>query len=172
MRMLLAATAALALAACGGSETANTTAATDATGDMMAADNMMTNDMAMTNMAAGAGAVTVTVNGVTANGGPVLVALQTESQFAQQAGAYTATVQPTATSVTATFQGVSPGSYAAAAVQDTDGNGSFTIGETGPTEPFGFSGTAQTGAPTFGPASFPVTETGGTASVTLSGGAG
>lgn len=173
MRMLFAATAALALTACGGQST-DTAATNDMamTNDMAAMDNtMMANDMAAMNTTGGAGAVTVTVNGVRANGGPVLVALQTEADFAKQAGTYTTTVQPTGTSVTATIQGVSPGSYAAAVVQDTDQNGSFTIGETGPTEPFGFSGTAQTGAPTFGPAAFQVAETGGTATVTLSGGA-
>ena len=57
MRMFLAASAALALAACGGqsTETANTSAAGTDTA-MMDNGSMMTNDMAMTNTAGGAGA--------------------------------------------------------------------------------------------------------------------
>jgi uncharacterized protein (DUF2141 family) len=168
MRLTIVA-AALLLSACG-SQTAETN------------DEVLTDDPAMTapasnmdmgaNMAAAgsAGAVTVNVSGVRANGGPVLVALQREGDFAKQAAAYTAKVDPTGTSVTATISGVTPGSYAAAVVQDTNNDGTFTIGETGPTEPFGFSGSNQSGAPTFGPAAFDVAETGGSASVTLSGG--
>jgi uncharacterized protein (DUF2141 family) len=140
---------------------------------MAAVDNMITDDgmnagMAG-NMASGGAVVTVTVDGVRANGGPVLVALQSEGEFAKSAGTYTTKVEPTGTSVTATLSGVPAGRYAAAVVQDTDRNGSFTIGDTGPTEPFGFSGTVQTGAPTFGPAAFDVGATGGSASVTLKG---
>lgn len=172
MRGILVLASALALTACGGATT--DTANTAVTNDLAAMDNMLVDDgmgnAGMTgNMAAGAATVTVTVNGVTPNGGPVLVALQGEGDFAKQAAAYSAKVDPTATTVTATISGVAPGSYAAAVVQDTNKDGSFTLGETGPTEPFGFSGTAQKGAPTFGPASFEVADSGGTATVTLKG---
>lgn len=174
MRNLLLAASLLGLAACGSNTT--TTAANDAVvaNDMAAVDNMIADDgmnAGMTgNMAAAGGAVvTVTVDGVRANGGPVLVALQSESEFAKSAGTYSTKVEPTGTSVTATLSGVPAGRYAAAVVQDTDRNGSFTIGDTGPTEPYGFSGTAQAGAPTFGPAAFDVGATGGSASVTLKG---
>lgn len=167
MKMLLPIAAAFALTACG-SPAANDTATTLDTnvtemGSMDgAANNMMAAPMG------GAGAVTVTVNGVAANGGPVLVALQDSSNFAQAAASYSATVQPTGTSVTATIQGVAPGSYAAAVVQDTNGDGTLTLGDTGPTESWGLSGTAQTtGAPTFEPAAFQVAEAGGEATVTL-----
>lgn len=176
MRMLLPIAAAFALAACG-SQATNDTVATDANATGMATtepmdmsgNNMMMNDMAGANaMAAGGGAVTVTVNGVRANGGPVLVALQNSGNFLQAAGAYTTTAQPTGTSVTATIQGVAPGRYAAAAVQDTDGDGTATIGAQGPSEPWGLSGTPQTtGAPTFEPAAFEVAASGGEATVTL-----
>lgn len=170
MRLFLVAASLLALTACGGAdETANTAAIDDlATVDNMLIDDGMNAPMAG-NMAAGAGTVTVTINGVTPNGGPVLVALQGENDFAKQAAAYSAKVDPTAATVTATISGVAPGSYAAAVVQDSNNDGTFTIGETGPAEPFGFSGTAQSGAPTFGPASFQVVESGGTATVTLKG---
>lgn len=160
--------AALLLSACG-SQPAETN--NEILTDETAMNDPATNLGMGTNMAAGgAGTVTVNVSGVRANGGPVLVALQREGDFAKQAAAYTAKVDPTGTSVTATISGVTPGSYAAAVVQDTNNDGTFTIGETGPTEPFGFSGSGQSGAPTFGPAAFDVAENGGSATVTLSGG--
>lgn len=121
-------------------------------------------------MANSAGTVTVTVNGARANGGPVLVALQSPAEFARAAGRFAQTAQASASSVTVTFTGVPAGTYAAAAVQDTDGNGTFTIGQTGPTEPWGLSGAPQSGPPAFGPASFTTDAAGGTAAVTLSGG--
>ncbi|WP_300973206.1 DUF2141 domain-containing protein [Sphingomonas sp. LHG3406-1] len=173
MRTFLVAASMLALAACGGSTDTSNTAVTN---DIAAVDTMITDDGMgnMTgntagNMAMGSGTVTVTINGVTPNGGPVLVALQGEGDFAKQAAAYSTRVDPTAATVTATISGVAPGSYAAAVVQDSNSDGTFTIGETGPAEPFGFSGSAQSGAPTFGPASFNVAESGGSATVTLKG---
>lgn len=147
--------AALLLSACG-SNTAETNDAvlTDTDAPM---DNMASTDPAMAgNMAGAAGTVRVNVSGVRANGGPVLVALQREDGFAKQDAAYTAKVDPTGTAVSATIIRVTPGSYAAAVVQDTNNDGTFTIGETGPTEPFGFSGSPQPGAPAFGPAAFDV----------------
>jgi uncharacterized protein (DUF2141 family) len=173
MRSLFIAASLLALTACGGTTTDTAANDTLATNDIAAVDSMIANDGmdgAMAgNMASSGAAVTVTVEGVTANGGPVLVALQSEGEFGKSAGTYTTKVEPTGTSVTATLPGVPAGRYAAAVVQDTDKNGSFTIGKTGPTEPYGFSGTAQTGAPAFGPAAFDVAATGGTATVTLKG---
>ena len=173
MRSLFLAASILTLAACGGTTT--DTAANDAVvaNDIAAVDNMIADDGMNTamagNRAASGAVVTVTVNGVTANSGPVLVALQSESEFGKSAGSYTTTVEPTGTSVTATLSGVPAGRYAAAVVQDTNRDGTFTIGATGPTEPYGFSGTAQSGAPAFGPAAFDVAATGATASVTLKG---
>lgn len=172
MKMLFPLIAAAALSACGSNTTENTGFAANDTAAMNTGDmNAMgaTNDMAMA-PAGGAGAVTVTVNGVAPNGGPVLVALQDSAGFAKAAGAYTSSVDPTSATVTATFQGVTPGSYAAAVVQDTNKDGTLTLGDTGPSEPWGFSGTPQTGAPTFAPASFEVADTGGAATVTLAGG--
>lgn len=113
------------------------------------------------------GTVTVTVSGVVANGGPVLVALQDNATFAQAAATYSTTVTPTGRTVTATIRGVAPGRYAAAVVQDINKDGTLTLGETGPTEPYGFSGRAQKGAPTFQPASFQVNSRGGSARVAL-----
>lgn len=171
MRSLFIAASLLALTACGGTDTTATNTAV--VNDLATIDNMIADDgmggNALGNMAGG-GAVTGTVSGVTPNGGPVLVALQPEGDFAKSAAAYTAKVDPTASTVTASIPGVAPGAYAAAVVQDTNKDGTFTIGDTGPTEPFGFSGTAQTGAPTFGPAQFEVSGSGGTATVALKGG--
>lgn len=173
MRHLMIAASLLALTACGSNATNDAAPANDlATVDNLIVDDgtngAMSGNMAG-NMAAAGGTVTVTVNGVTPNGGPVLVALQGAGDFAKQAAAYTGKVDPTASTASVTISGVAPGSYAAAVVQDTNKDGSFTIGATGPTEPYGFSGAAQSGAPAFAPASFEVTESGASTSVTLKG---
>ncbi len=153
----LAAASALTLAACGGAEEAEPIAE-----DTTAMDTTMTEPMA------GAGQVTVTINGVQPGEAPLLVALQGEGNFLQSAGAYTQQVDATGESVTATFNGVTPGNYVAAVVHDANNDGAINIGETGPDEPWGISGTPQTtGAPEFTPAAFQVTETGGQATVSL-----
>lgn len=170
MKIILPFAAALLLSACGSPANDTTTVTDTNVTDMTATDPMMTNDANGMAMVGGAGSVTVTVNGVRPNGGPVLVALQDSGSFAKAAASYSTVVQPTGASVTATIPGVAPGSYAAAVVQDTNNDGTLTLGDTGPTEPFGFSGTAQMGAPAFDPAAFQVAETGGTATVTLAGG--
>lgn len=118
-----------------------------------------------------AGDVTVTVRGVRPNGGPVLAVLQTADQFAQAQGAYSQKVEPTASTVRVVFRDVAAGTYAAAVSQDTDGDGSVTIGQTGPSEPYGFSGARQKGAPKFAPASKRITARGGAMAVTLKPGA-
>lgn len=165
MKFVLPLVALAALSACG-SPAANDTGTTTSTNETMSMEPA--NDMAMAPAAGGMpGSVTVTINGVTPNGGPVLVALQDSASFGKAAATYSTTVQPTGASVTATIPGVAAGSYAAAVVQDTDGDGTLKLGATGPTEPFGFSGTAQSGPPAFDPAAFQVAETGGTATVTI-----
>lgn len=126
------------------------------------------NTMAMGDTMA-AGTVNVTVTGVTPGAGPVLVALQTEAGFAKVGGDYTATVDPTSSTVTASVTGVPAGRYAVAVVQDTNMDGTLTVGATGPDEPYGFSGTRQAGAPTFAPAAIDVTDMGGTATVAIAG---
>lgn len=114
-----------------------------------------------------AGDVTVSVSGVQPNGGPVLAVLQRSGQFAKAQGAYRAKVEPTAETVQVVFKNVTAGTYAAAVAQDTNRDGTVSIGKTGPSEPFGFSGTPQTGLPKFGPASQRVASAGGTMTVTL-----
>ena len=153
----LAAASALALTACGSAEEAEPVATDTAA-----------MDPAMTTPAAGAGQVTVTINGVQPGNAPLLVALQGTDNFLQSAGAYTQSVGATGETVTATFDGVTPGSYVAAVVHDANSDGAINIGETGPDEPWGISGSPQTGgAPEFQPASFEVTDAGGQATVSL-----
>lgn len=156
-----AAAPALVLAACAGE--AETEADTEMA-DTTAMDEGMMDDTAM----AGAGSVTVTIDGVEAGEGQLFVALQNEAGFAAAEGAYTTKVAANGTSVTATFDGVEAGSYVAAVIHDENNDGNVELGDTGPTEAWGLSGSAQTGgAPEFGPASFEVTETGGNATVSL-----
>lgn len=168
MKMLLPVIASLALVACGSPAAENTATAGTEPVENVAIPADGANDMAMA-PAGGAGQVTITINGVKPDAGPVLVALQDSASFGKAAATYSTTVQPTGASVTATIPGVAPGSYAAAVVQDTDGDGTLKLGAQGPSEPFGFSGTAQAGPPAFDPAAFQVAETGGTATVTLAG---
>ena len=156
----LAAASALALSACG--ETGDDT-------DAMADNTAMVDDTAMTDPMMGDGQVTVTITGVQPGEAPLLVALQGQDNFLQSAGAYTQPVDATGSTVTATFDGVTPGSYVAAVVHDENGDGGINIGETGPDEPWGISGSSQTGgAPEFMPAMFEVTESGDQANVSLS----
>lgn len=161
--LILSAAAALLLAGCQTSTDDGASASASTSGEM-AGDATTSADATA---ASGGGAVTVTVSGARANGGPVLVALQTEGQFAQAAGTYNQRAQATGATVTVRFAGVAPGRYAASAVQDANNDGSFTIGATGPTEPYGFSGARQPGPPAFAPAAFDVTTAGASASVTL-----
>ena len=171
MKPILILSAALLLAGCQTSTdddaaSASSASASGKTAGAAPANETMTTNMAGT-AASGGGGVTVTINGARENGGPVLVALQTEGQFAQAAGTYSHQAQATGGAVTVRFAGVAPGRYAVAAVQDANNDGSFTIGATGPTEPYGFSGARQPGPPAFAPAAFDVTAAGASASVTL-----
>lgn len=178
MKYFLTTALALSLAACGGGETATTAALDNSMAmDNLAGDNMAITDGDMTgipmnemdmNTTASADGVTVTISGVQSGQGPVLVALQNEEQFAALEGAYTQKVDSTGSTVTATFQNVPAGRYAAAAFQDTNSDGTTEVGASGPSEPWGFSGSAQSGAPAFMPATFEVTDSGGTATVALS----
>ena len=114
--------------------------------------------------------VTVTVTGVQPDGGAVFVALQEQDGFAQKDGAYTQTSEADGRSVRVTFDGVEAGDYAVAAFQDTDGDEDLSLGNAGPTEPWGFSGrVARDRAPAFDDASIRVDGT-TRARVRLSGG--
>jgi uncharacterized protein (DUF2141 family) len=176
----------LALAACGGAEQADNPPTDDtamADGEAMGDGTMpgdMTDDpMATTDPTAATGPmagdgmmadgadVTVNVSGIEPGPGQLMVALQTQGEFAKAAGAYSQMMAADAATETVTFEGVEPGSYAAAVVHDTNENGKVDMGDTGPTEGWGLSGDAQKGAPEFDPAMFEVTDTGGTADVAM-----
>ncbi|WP_420393525.1 DUF2141 domain-containing protein [Acuticoccus sp.] len=113
--------------------------------------------------------VSVTIDGVQQGPGSVLVALQTEDQFLAKEGEYTETVTADSESVEVMFQDVEPGTYAVAVVHDEDGDGDFTVGDTGPMEGWGLSGGMMAGAPEFASSSIEVMEGETTeASVTMS----
>ncbi|MDG6080249.1 DUF2141 domain-containing protein [Erythrobacter litoralis] len=152
----LATTASLAIIACS-TQSAETNAMESDTGTESAA---MAEPMGMP--------VTVTINGVQPGGGQVFVALQSEGEFLQAAGTYKTKVDASSASVTATFEDVAPGSYVAAAVHDENADGEIELGGRGPTEAWGISGAAQNGKPAWMPAMFDVSESGGSAIVTLS----
>lgn len=114
-----------------------------------------------------AGDVTVSVSGVQPNNGEVWAVLQKNAQFAKAQGAYRMKVPATADTVQVVFRNVAPGSYAAAAVQDTNKDGKIALNATGATEPWGLSGGDQPGKPAFGPAMTSVTAQGASMSVAL-----
>ena len=113
-------------------------------------DQVSDGQMTDTQTSGAAGTVMVTVEGLD-EGADVYVALQTEAGFASGGGEYTQVVRPDGGQAEATFEGVTAGDYAVAVFQDTDGDGTVTLGRTGPTEPWGFSG-----APEFADAKFSV----------------
>lgn len=171
----------LALAACGGAEQADDPPTDDTamTGDETMGEGAMPDDMAANDPMAGTDSmagddtmgegqtVTVNVTGIEPGPGQLMVALQTQDEFAKASGAYTQMLAADAATETVTFEGVEPGSYAAAVIHDTNENGEVDMGDTGPTEGWGLSGEAQQGAPEFDPAMFEVTDAGGSADVSL-----
>lgn len=100
--------------------------------------------------AASAGEVTVSVEGVTGSGGSLLVALQTEEQFLQKDAAYAEAMMVSGATAEVQFSDVEAGNYVVAVVHDQDGDGDFTVSDTGPAEAWGLSGTmSAAGAPEF-----------------------
>lgn len=100
--------------------------------------------------------VTVTVENVTPNGGPVLAALQRQDEFAKAAASYTAQKSATSSTLTLTFENVEPGAYAVAVFQDLNNDGGLELGDAGPTEPWALSGDRQMEGPQFTPAALDV----------------
>ncbi|WP_075222948.1 DUF2141 domain-containing protein [Acuticoccus yangtzensis] len=98
--------------------------------------------------AAKAAEVTVTISGIQPGVGDILIALQTEDEFLGQAGTYSLIVPADAETVSAVVEGVAPGSYAVAVVHDQNGDGTFEVGEHGPSEAWGLSGDSL-GEPVF-----------------------
>lgn len=78
--------------------------------------------------AASAGEVTVTLTGVQARGGSMLVSLQSRDQFMQRAmTAGTVRENPAAGTLTLTLPNVPEGEYALSALHDADGNWTMTM---------------------------------------------
>ncbi len=72
--------------------------------------------------AAQAGDVTVTLTGVQARGGQLLVTLQARDQFMQRGGFSQRIATPTAGDLTLTFEDVPAGDYALSAIHDENGD--------------------------------------------------
>lgn len=101
--------------------------------------------------AAQAGDVTVTLTGVQARGGQVLVTLQTRDQFMQTAGFGQRVEAPAAGPLTVTFIDVPPGDYALSAFHDENADYQMQSSPMGvPTEGWAMSnGDRLMAAPTF-----------------------
>lgn len=101
--------------------------------------------------AAQAGDVTVTLTGVQARGGQLLVSLQTREQFMQPTGLGEIVQNPTAGTTTVTFRDVPAGDYTVSVLHDQNGDGQMQVSEIGiPTEGWAMShGAELRGPPTF-----------------------
>lgn len=90
--------------------------------------------------AASAGDVTITLTGVQARGGSMLVSLQSRDQFMQRAmTAGTIRENPAAGTVTLTLPNVPAGEYALSALHDADGNWTMTMQDGRPGEGWAMS---------------------------------
>lgn len=111
--------------------------------------------------------VTVTLTGVSAQGGQILVSLQTQDQFMKPAGAAGAYGPAEAGTQVFTVKDVAPGDYAVMVMHDADSDWSMDQGADGkPSEGWGMSGNAPAGGrPTFDTVKFTVPASGGEVSV-------
>lgn len=104
--------------------------------------------------------VQVTISGVQARGGEILVALQTKEEFMQPRGSYgVKAASPAANgTVTVTIPGVAPGVYSLSVLHDENGDGQMAMAPSGmPKEGWAMKdGEKLRGAPTFDHASFNV----------------
>lgn len=79
--------------------------------------------------------VTLTLDGVQARGGRLLVALQTRDQFLKQGGAYGEIIaDPAAGTRTVVFRDVAPGDYSLSVLHDADGDGQMKMNGVMPAE--------------------------------------
>jgi uncharacterized protein (DUF2141 family) len=110
-----------------------------------------------------AASVQVTVQGVRNDHGSVLVALCTSAEFLRPHCAWKASTPAAAGTVTLRIDGVPPGTYAAQAFHDENGNGRLDRSLLGlPEEGMGFSRDApmRMGPPRFEDAAFPIAPAG------------
>lgn len=102
--------------------------------------------------------ITVTINNITNNKGHVLLSLHTESTFMKGAGIQNAKSEIIDGKVTATFQNVTPGTYAIMALHDENDNNAMDFEDNGmPKESYGVSNNHMSfGPPQFATAKFDV----------------
>lgn len=109
---------------------------------------------------AAAGTVTVDLAGIRAGTGDLYVTLQTQGQFMQLAGSHNEIVaKPAAGARSVTFTNVAPGTYAASAWHDLNGNKTLDVNAAGaPTDGWAMVNADKLRAkPAFDQVSFPVT---------------
>lgn len=104
--------------------------------------------------------VKVTITGVHARGGDILVALQTQDEFLQPRGSYGVKAASPASdgTVTVTIPGVAPGVYSVSVLHDENRDGTMSLAPNGmPKEGWAMKdGEKLRGAPTFDQAKFTV----------------
>lgn len=112
-----------------------------------------------------AGDVTVTLTGVQARGGDLLVGLQTQAQFLKHEGVYGERIEnPTAGTRTFTLHDVAPGDYSITALHDEDGNKDMKLVNGRPAEGWGMlHGETLRAMPTFDQVKFTVPASGNVA---------
>lgn len=97
---------------------------------------------ALSTSAAFAADVAVTLTGVKAEGGTMLVSLQSKDQFMKPVGAKGAIGPATAGTMNLTVEDVPPGDYAVMVMHDADSNWTMTMKDGKPAEGWGHSGGA------------------------------
>ncbi|WP_269515102.1 DUF2141 domain-containing protein [Brevundimonas subvibrioides] len=109
-----------------------------------------------------AGDVTITLTGVQARGGDLLVGLQTADQFMKHEGTYGEIVSnPSAGTQTITLHGVAAGDYSVSALHDVDSDRQMGMENGRPAEGWGLlHGESLRAAPTFDQVKFSVPATG------------
>lgn len=105
-----------------------------------------------------AGDIEIVLEGVQVDAGDLYVGLQTEDQFMKDAGIVGKVVSnPAEGTVTVRFADVPEGVYSFSAWHDIDGDGTFSMGERGPTDGWALIGGAELrGEPEFADHSFTV----------------
>jgi uncharacterized protein (DUF2141 family) len=86
--------------------------------------------------------VAVTLTGVKAEGGTMLVSLQSKDQFMKPVGAAGTMGPATAGTMNLTVEDVAPGEYAVMVMHDADSNWTMTMKDGKPAEGWGHSGAA------------------------------
>ena len=109
--------------------------------------------------------VAVTMTGVKADGGTMLVSLQSKDQFMKPVGAAGTMGPATAGTMALTVEDVPPGDYAVMVMHDADSNWTMTLKDGKPAEGWGHSGAAD--GKTFEAMKITVPEAGTSVSVAL-----